>query len=293
VNPYGVLPFAFFRLTLTGPIWGPAWRTDGLLDGTMSAMLFSTMLRYQTWWGSFRQLIVKGMVTPADVAQFVNDIASVMVVGPGSDVDTLETRYDVDGMRTAINGTIEDVSTGYGMSLSSFRRTSQATSGFARLLEMQGIIDVNNRHMGPFAVGEAMLARAARAVCGYHGLAQIDAGRFHVQFFGPQAARDPNETLRDALLRFMLNLDTLESGLGWAPGTAQARMTENKAHNDPLRELFSAMLSIPPGAMIPGLADHPPETHTDPTRTPADGTRGPVPAKDDPPANATTQEATT
>lgn len=297
VNPYGLIPVAWFGIDMPiGNFWGPAWGTDGLHDAALSAMTFGTELGYQTHAGAFKQIAIKGNVSDEELAKIVRDSAAVMVVDQGADVQLIEPTANIDGMRTAIHGAVEDGSTGFGMSLAQFQRTSQAVSGLSRSLERAGISDVNKRHMGPFGLGETELCDIFRQVLGAHRLATIPKGEFVIRFFEPEVERDADQRWRQGLFDFELNIRELEDVLGWAPGSAEARMAEIKAHNDRLRALMNAMPSIPPGSSIAGTAARPVDTpHTepspDPNRTPADGTRGPVPDKTDHPrdrAGATT-----
>jgi hypothetical protein len=282
VNPYGIIPVAWFGIDMPiGNFWGPAWGTDGLHDAALSAMTFGTELGYQTHAGAFKQIAIKGNITDEELAKIVRDSAAVMVVEPGSDVQLIEPTANIDGMRTAIHGAVEDGSTGFGMSLAQFQRTSQAVSGLSRSLERAGISDVNKRHMGPFRLGETELCEIFRRMFGHHGIAKIPDGEFVIQFFEPEVERDADQKFRQGMLDFTLNVRELEDVLGWAPGSAESRMTEIKAHNDKLRALMAATLAIPPGSSIAGVVPPPVVAHhaepgTDPTRTPADGARGPV-----------------
>ena len=149
-NPYGALPFVFMQNGFRDDEFFNMYGGDDMINITLDNAVYSTFKNYLIKWQSFKQLVITGNNIGALNGQMLDPANALTAQGEDVKIDLLDLQANLEELRRTIDASAEKVALNYNISPSSFSLTSQATSGFSKMMENAGLDEFTRSQQDDF-----------------------------------------------------------------------------------------------------------------------------------------------
>jgi len=135
INPFGRLPFLFMQNGFRDAEFFDQYTGDDMISITLDNAVYNTFKNYLIKWQSFKQLVITGNNVNAFDGQLLDPSSALTAEGEDVNIDILDLQSNLKELRETIDAAAEKVALNYNISPSAFRLSSQATSGFSKMME--------------------------------------------------------------------------------------------------------------------------------------------------------------
>lgn len=149
-NPYGSLPFVFMQNGFRDDEFFNMFSGDDMINITLDNAVYNTFKNYLIKWQSFKQLVVTGNNIGALDGQMLDPASALTAQGEDVKIELLDLQANLEELRRTIDASAEKVALNYNISPSSFNLTSQATSGFSKMMENAGLDEFTRNQQDDF-----------------------------------------------------------------------------------------------------------------------------------------------